>query len=140
MSCGGHKKPRVKSSQVPENEFYIEFGFTTRSPTRKSWQSLNEIACSISEGEIWEWHGMQAEQWVKIALCKDDSTTVYFRLYGRNVDPNDILSRMVERQKQTPSDYFKNLKPSKPYGYFSSMPTLKAEEINQILAEDTGDE
>ncbi len=81
-----------------------------------------------------------SDEWVKIAVHKEKLTTVYFRLHGRNVDPNKIADDMVEKQKQTSSDYLKTLNPRKPYGYCSRGRTLTDEEINQILAEDIGDE
>lgn len=134
MSCGGHKKPRP-FTQVPKNEFYVDFGFTARSPSSKSWQSLNEIACSMCD---YTYIGI--DEWVKITVFKEKETTIFFRLHGRNVDPNKIADDMVEKQKQVPSDYLKTLIPRKPHGYCPRGRTLTDEEINQILAEDTGDD
>ena len=123
MSCGGHKKPNVTHSQVPENEFYIEFGFTAICPAQEAWQSLNEIARSINEFAIYEWHGLSVDKWVKIEVCKDESFTVNFRLHGRNVDPNNLFIELMGRQKQTSPDYIKSLKLKTPHDQLKKLPT-----------------
>ena len=122
MSCGGHKNPKVTHSQVPENEFYIEFGFTELCPTQEAWHSLNEIARSINEGALYEWARLSADEWVKIEVCKDESSIVYFRLHGHNVAPNNILVDMLERQKQTSPDYIRSLKQKTPHDQIKKNP------------------
>jgi hypothetical protein len=110
MSCGGHKKPKVTHSQVPANEFYVDFCFKSRYPTKEAWQSLNEIGRSISESVIYEWARVSSGG-VKIEICKEESHHLYFRLHGRNVDPNSIADAISERL----SENFKTLKIEAPF-------------------------
>jgi hypothetical protein len=99
MSCGGHKNPRITHSQVPENEFYIDFGFKSSYPTKEAWQSLNEISRSIYDDSIYEWY-FSPKSALKIEIRKDESHIVYFRLRGYNVEPNSIAAAMLERQPE----------------------------------------
>jgi hypothetical protein len=99
MSCGGHKNPKITHSQVPENEFYVDFSFNTPYPSKEAWQSLNEIARSISNDSIYEWYN-SSKNVIKIEMCKDESHILHFRLRGRNIDPNSIAAAMLERQPE----------------------------------------
>ncbi len=97
MSCGGHRKPLVGNSQVPENEFYIEFKFTMEPPTQEAWASFQSIIRLIDEGAIYYW-ALKPDSWVKIEICGlNKCSEVEFRLHGLNVDPNK-LSRMANRE------------------------------------------
>lgn len=130
MSCGGHKKPRIMSSQVPENEFYVEFGFITLYPTREAWQSLNEIARSIDEGALYEWAGC-CNTGVKIELVNDKRHIVSFRLYGRGVDPNVIVSKMEQNKGKFPIE---NQELNIPIDKMT-FPKITMKELKHILEE-----
>ncbi|MGB7787943.1 hypothetical protein [Methanoregula sp.] len=109
MSCGGHKDPDIKNSQVPENEFYVDFCFKEPIPSKEAWQSLNEIARGISEDSIYEWFN-PAESSLKLLIGRDENHFIYFRLRGIDVDPEIIANSLLER----PSEAFDTLKPEIP--------------------------
>jgi hypothetical protein len=112
-------------SQVPENEFYVDFGFKMNYPTKEAWQSLNEIARVTSENVIYEWARL-SDKGVKIEMHKDDSHPVYFTLHGRNVDPNDLVVAMSELQPEN----FNTLKPKIPHDQLK-FPRITIEELNE---------
>jgi len=120
MSCGGHKKPKFTHSQVPENEFFVDFSFKTSYPTKEAWQSLNEIARSISENVVYQWTGI-SDKGVKIEIQKSDSYIIYFTLYGRDVDPDDLAVDILARQPEN----FNLLKPKTPVNY-NLLPKIKS--------------
>jgi len=91
LSCGGHRNPKFTHSQVSENEFYIEFKFTTQPPTKEAWQSFRNIARLIHGSALYDW-ALKPDRWVKIEVCElDERSEILFLLQGWNVDPNDLL-------------------------------------------------
>lgn len=129
MSCGGHTRPHLGAGQLPKNEFFVDFGFTTPCPTQEAWQSLNEIAQYQYDFDI-----VGRDEWVKIEICKSKTNTIDFRLQGHNNDPNKIADRMLEIQKETASDYFQTLKPRDPSGYTVYRgEKITLEEVNALL-------
>jgi hypothetical protein len=108
MSCGGHKE----YSRVPENEFYITFGLKTKYPTEKAWQSINVIAQLITSDSMYEREGSHPDTWIKMEVCKDEDSTIFFQLHGRNVDP-EVVSEILVNSK-LPLEYIKPLNPKIP--------------------------
>ena len=125
-SCGGHKKPDITQSQVPENEFYVVFGFKTQYPTKEAWESLNVIAQLISGDSIYERDGFSPDTCVKMEVYKDEFTTIFFRLYGRNVDPEVVREILVQAKK--PSKYIKTMNPKIPHDKLKFPRMTKEEE------------
>jgi len=127
MSCGGHKKPISGSNQVPENEFYVEFGFTTAYPSPQAWESLNIISLSINEIASLDWAGAD-KYFLKIELVKDDNKIVSFRLHGREVQPSAIATKIEQMMGTHP---LKTLKPRTPVDKMI-YPRLSLKELESI--------
>jgi len=108
MSCGGHIKPKTDQYQVPENEFYVEFGFKDLYPSIEAWESLNKIASCISISSLIE-RTYYHDKGVRLDIGKDDNTTIYFRLHGRDAEPDFISDILTDIQNEP--EYLKILKP-----------------------------
>ena len=91
-SCGGHNKPKITHSQVPENQFYIEFKFTTQPPTKEAWISFQTLAQLTDLDALYDW-SINPSKWVKIEVCGvNEQSEILFLLHGWNTDPNDVLN------------------------------------------------
>lgn len=108
MACGGHKKPIMDHSQVPENEFYVEFGFKDIYPSIEAWESLNKIASCITISSIIE-RSYYHDKGVGLDIGKDENTAIYFRLHGRDMEPDFIVDILTDIQNEP--EYLKILKP-----------------------------
>jgi hypothetical protein len=92
MSCGGHQNPKIGHSQVPKNQFYIEFKFMMQPPTPEAWASFQSISELTDEDTKYDWF-IKPKHWVKIEVCGSNK----FLLHGKNVEP-DELAKMVNRE------------------------------------------
>ena len=128
MSCGGHKKPKIDLSQVPENEFYVEFGFKELYPSNEAWESLNKIASSISISSLIE-REYYREKGITLEVDKDENTSIYFRIHGHDIEP-DIITDILKEIQNEPG-YLKTLKLKTAIPKF---PKIKGSHLNVLLS------